>query len=442
MPFVSRTIALASAVALAVSGSAVTAQTALATQDPQAEPPTPAVLTQTTKAMLQPGMVPAVLGGPGSQQIGYLIPTGGQDPYPVCFRPGGKTAAADYTLTTGYFSQIGQDTDEVLRQTAIVYPDDAAALAAWNTLVPQIASTCSFTGRGKNKGTTISFGEIPGTGGLWVRSDNASDPAFGEYTAVGLTGDAIVMLTFTNFDGLATQAQGDAVEALWTTLLADFGARTSSTGVQSTLLSIAQAAMVTPADLGPDLPIKSPAQGAWSSFTASLPGTAPLDPCNARLNFFPGGTGSFSADFGDDGGPFLEDGFIWQQAFTFDDADAANAAWRQIQRKLPDCQTTTGTLFAKKKDGSRGVVGTSAISVDGTPGLYYRYLTTMGNNDPQFRWTTRTYQTFFKSGNVISWLTYGISVEGLQQVSIDEGPVNELSVELIDRFVNTVVTTS
>jgi len=47
-----------------------------------------------------------------------------------------------------------------------------------------------------------------------------------------------------------------------------------------------------------------------------------------------------------------------------------------------------------------------------------------------------------KSGNVISWLTYAKSEDGIKQFFIDEQPINELAVELINRFTDTVVTTS
>ena len=415
---------------------------ALAASDTQAQPPNQSELRQATTAMLQPGMVPAVLGGPGDQQIGYYIPTGGQDPYPVCQPPSGAAVIPDLTSTTGYFSANGNNGDEIVYQQSIVYPSAETAQLAWTALAKKIEAECSFTGKGDDKGVVIRNGDIAGTDGLWSNYTGGSKNGWSEYTAVGLSDDAIVSLRFTDFDRERTSAeQHDAVNALWAQLSTQFANRSVPSGVQSTTLSIAEAAMLTPSDVGPDIPIGTPEEGSWSSFTASLPGTAPLDPCRASLNFFPGGNGSFSASFGDDGGPFIENGMIWQRAFTYANSDAADAAWRQMSRKLAKCDQRSGTLFSQTKSGSRQVAGQSAVTVDGTPGWFIREVDTNGSKDKGSRFTTRTYQLLLKNGNVISWVTYGKTNPGVKQFFIDEPPINELAVTLLDRFVNTVVTT-
>lgn len=80
--------------------------------------------------------------------------------------------------------------------------------------------------------------------------------------------------------------------------------------------------------------------------------------------------------------------------------------------------------------------------MDDTPGWFVREIQTEGSKDKDFRFTTRSYQLLLKSGNVISWLTYAKSRDGVGQFFIDEQPINELAVDLINRFTDTVVTTS
>jgi len=441
MHSLARVISLASALALVASGSSIAAQAA---PYPQPEPPTPAELTQATRAMLQPGMVPAALGGPGAQQIGYYIPTGGQDPYPVCQPPNDdKAVLPDLEMTIGYFSANGQDTDQSLNQQAIVYPSVDGAQANWALLAEQIQEQCSFTGKGKNSGVVITNGGAPGANVLWTNYQGGPRNGWSEYTVIGLAGDSIVSLRFTDYKRAATTSdQRTAVDTLWAQLSESFADRTTPTGVQSTTLSIAEAAMVNPADVGSDIPIGTPDQGSWASFTASLPGTAPIDPCEASLNFFPGGNGSFASSFGDDGGPIVENGLVYQRAFTYDDAAQADAAWQQIGQQLPKCNQRTGKLFDKTTSASRQVARQSAVTVDGTPGWFVREIRTEGSKDKDFRFTTRSYQLLLKSGNVISWLTYAKSEDGIKQFFIDEQPINELAVQLINRFTDTVVTTS
>ena len=436
-----RTLALASAFALAVSGSSIAAQAA---EYPQAEPPTPAELTQATRAMLQPGMVPAVLGGPGAQQIGYYIPTGGQDPYPVCQPPNDDTAVLpDLEMTIGYFSANGQDTDQSVNQQAIVYPSVDGAEASWALLAEQIQKQCSFAGKGKNSGVVITNGQIPGANASWTAYRGGARNGWSEYTVIGLAGDSIVSVRFTDYEREATTSdQQTAVDSLWSQLSERFADRTTPTGVQSTTLSIAEAAMVNPADVGSNIPTGTAEQGSWASFTASLPGTAPIDPCEARLNFFPGGNGSFASSFGDDGGPIVDNGLIYQRVFTYDDAAEADAAWQRIGQRLPTCNQRTGKLFDKTTSASRQVARRSAVTVDGTPGWFVREIQTEGSDNKDFRFTTRSYQLLLKSGNVISWLTYAKSRDGVGQFFIDEQPINELAVDLINRFTDTVVTTS
>jgi len=432
-------IAAAAAIAVVITTMGPGASAA---PEPTATPPSPQQLRQATTAMLQPGMVPEVLGGSAAQQIGYNIPTGGQDPYPVCAPPNGDPVIPTLDMTIGFFSNINQDADQSLAQQSIVYPSVDGAQAAWALLAEQIQERCSFTGKGKNAGVVIANGGAPGADVLWTSYQRGPGNPWSEYTVIGLSGDSLVGLRFTDLVSVdITDQQRSAVQTLWAQLSERFANRATPAGVQSTTVSIAETAMVNPADIGPDIPVGTPEQGSWASFSASLPGTAPLDPCNARLDFFPGGEASFSANFGSDGGALVTNGSVWQRVFTYDDAAAADAAWQDITTELPNCNQRSGKLFDKTSSASRQVARQSAVTVDDTPGWFIREIRSDGSDDKDFRFTTRSYQLLLKSGNVISWLTYAKSEPGLRQFFIDEPPINELAVQLIDRFTNTVVTT-
>jgi hypothetical protein len=347
--------------------SAVLASLALAPSivsaapDPTAEPPTPAELRQTTTALLQPGDVNEVLGGGSAQNIGYYIPTGGQDPYPVCITPRGGEALPDLTMTTGFFSTIGDVSEQV-----VVYPTAAAAQSAWNAFAKKVRQECSYSGRVDGQRTVVTNGTIAG-GGVWTRRDSKADNYSNEYTAAALADNAVISVRATS-PGKAstTDSQRTATDALLAVLTERYANRSTAQGVQSTMLSVAEAAMVTP---------------------------------------------------------------------------AADSAWKQLSKRIKDCTAREGKLYSKTKSAWKSTAGTSAVTVDGTPGVYIRYITTQGAEAKNNRFTSRTYQLILKDGTAISWLSYSAGVPGIKKLNVNEPAANQLAVDLIDRFVNTVVTT-
>jgi len=419
-----------------VIASLTFAGSASASPNAQAPAPSPDTLRQTTTAMLQPGDVPARLGGPGQQSIGYYIPPGGQDPYPICQGNTRREVLPDLTMATGYFSTVGQVT-----QSVYAYPTTSAAQTSWQKLQRQIARGCDYTRSVDSNLIRVSHGKVAAVSGVWTLTATTGSNPSGEYTQVAFVEDSVIALRFNAESAPTTAAQRKALAGIMQSLVSRYANRETPSGVQSTSLSIAEAAMLTPADLPATLPIQSPDAGAWSSFTANLPGQAPFNQCNPRKDLMPAGTGSFSATFGDDGGPILTDGFASQQVFTFEDAMSAEAAWASLSKAWKDCNKRFGKLYSTTKPARRGIAGVSPVVVDGTAGLYYQYIETQGSDSKDFRWSTRTYQLFLKDGNVISSLTYGISLDGITRVSVDEPAVNQLAVDLMDRFVNIVVTT-
>ena len=408
-----------------------------ASPNAQAPAPSPETLRETTTAMLQPDDMPARLGGPGAQNVGFNIPPGGQDPYPICQGNVRREVLPDLTMAIGYFSTVGQVT-----QSVYTYPSASAAQSSWQRLQREVARGCDYTRNVDSSLIRVTNGRTAAISGVWTLTSTTGSNASGEYTQVTVVDDSVVALRFNANSAPTTAAQRQAVGALMQSLVSRYAERAEPAGTQSTSLSIAEVAMLTPADMPSSLPTRSPEDGAWSSFTANLPGQAAFNQCNAQKDLMPAGTGSYSATFGDDGGPVLTDGFAWQQAFTFDDNDAADSAWSTLSTRLRDCNERYGKLYSPTKPARQGKVGVSAVTVDGTQGLYYRYFETQGSDEKDFRWSTRTYQLFLKDGNVISSLTYGLSLDGIKPVALDEPAVNQLAVDLIDRFVNTVVTTS
>lgn len=405
----------------------------------QATPPTPDQLRQTTTSMLQPSDVPSALAGSGAQNIGYYIPTGGQDPYPVCGTPTGKSALPDLTMTIGYFSEIGD-----ISQQLIVYPSNEAATTAWEALARKIARSCSYSAKIDGVSTTVTNGALNSNGALWTRRDSQSPNYGSEYSGVGLVGDAIIILRVENPKKVSTTAaQRASIESLVPLMMQRYLNKDNGGGVQSTLLSIAETAMVTPDDMPSTLPINTPEEGSWSLFTADLPGTVPFNPCYpGDSDILPAGTGSFSADYGGTGDIQYTGAAVMQQVFTYADESAADAAWKQLSRRITECNDRAGKLYSKTGSAWKSRTGTSAVVVDGTPGIYVRYITTQGNQDKDNRFTERNYRLMLKSGSVISWLTYDTGVAGIRKLTINEPAVNQLAVELIDRYVNTVVTTN
>ncbi len=419
-----------------VASIALMPATAHAAGDANAEPPTPAELRQTTTALLQPGDVTDALGGAVSQNIGYIIPTGGQDPYPICLPPEGNDALPDLAMTTGYFSTIGNVSEQ-----AVVYPSAAAAQSAWTDLTKQIRRNCKYSGKLDGEKIVVTNGMLS-AGGMWTRRDSKTNNYGSEYTVVNLVDDAIVSLRVQNpKKASTTAAQRDAVVALLPVLSDRYANRSTGGGVQSTLLSIAETAMVTPEDMPASLPIDQPADGSWSDFSADLPGTVPFNPCYpGNSDILPAGTGTFSASYGGTGDIQASGASVWQQVFTYADDAAADAAWKQLSTGIQECTARAGKLNSKTDGGWKSTEGTSAVTVDGTPGIYVRYITTQGGDTKDSRFTSRTYQLILKDGNTISWLSYAAGVPGIKKLNINEPAVNQLAVELIDRFVNTVVT--
>ncbi len=202
---------------LALPGAALAAEST-------APVPTPEVASQTTNAMLQPTDISGALGAASGLQTGYVIPPGGQDPFPLCYKLGRTRVLPSLDGAIGYSSTTGQVTEEIY-----VYPSATAAQSAWASLDRQIARTCTFVqvdGKDRVRGRQ---GQLPDGSGRWVQMDLSlrDSPAF--YSTVGLVDDGIVITRFQGKKGLqqTTATQRAATDALFGVLTERYADRTT-----------------------------------------------------------------------------------------------------------------------------------------------------------------------------------------------------------------------
>ena len=389
-------------------------------EDSNAAPPTPEAASQTTNAMLQPGDVPAVLGSASGVDIGYDIPPGGQDPFPICYESGEFEVLPSRTDAIGYSSRADQVTEEIY-----VYPSAESAQAAWNVLDRQISRKCTFVDvDGKNR-VRSRQGQLADGAGRWVRMDLTypDSPAF--YSAVGLVDNGIVITRFQGNKGLTqtTADQRAATDALFAELATRYANRATLGQVQPAAMTSAQQALLQPADIPAALPIQQPANGAWASQRAKLPGEWPFNRCAPRKALLPSGTGYYSQSLGSSGDVFIRTGLVYQQVLSYDSAESAQAAWNRLNKTIKDCDETVGKLYAT--GGNRKTV-TGSVDVNGMPGLFIR-ATDTENYGRGNSFVTKDYTVFTLSGDTIMSVLYGRSMMGMKRFTIDEAAVRQLT---------------
>jgi hypothetical protein len=396
----------------------------------QAPAPNPEVVTQTTNAMLQPSDVPAVLGRASGVDAGYGIPPGGQDPQPICYEPGEFAVIPVLDNATGYFSASDQVTQEIY-----VYPSAQSAQSAWSVLNRQITSKCTFVDvDGKNR-IRSRQGELASGAGRWVRMDMTNPDASSFYSAVGLVDNGIVIARFQGKQGLTqtTSEQRAAIDALFAVLTKRYADRATLGQLQPAAVTSAQQALLQPGDMPAALPILQPANGAWADQRAQVPGQSPFNGCNPRKDLLPAGTGSFSQSLGSTGDVFAKTGMVFQQVFTYESADRAQAAWTTLNRTIKDCNKAEGTLYAK---GANYKTVTGTADVSGSPGLFVRDTDTQ-NFGKGSRFVTKAYTVYTLDGNAIISVDYARSRMGMTRFSIDEAAVRDLTAFAASKWAQT-----
>lgn len=402
---------------------------ALAT-DSQATVPAPEVVTQTTNAMVQPDDVPAVLGGASAVNVGYQIPPGGQDPFPLCYRLGDLRLIPALDDAVGYFSSTGQVTQEIY-----AYPSAQAAQNAWSALDRQITRKCTFVDVNGKDRIRSRQGELDDGIGRWVRMDVTNRDTSSFYSAVGLADNGIVITRFQGKQGLTqtTADQRSAIDALFAVLAQRYRDRATLAQFQPASVTAAQQAFLQPGDIPASLPILQPDDGAWGDQRSEVPGQSPFNRCNPRKELLPAGTGSFSQDLGSTGDVFVKTGMVNQQVFTYDSTDAAQAAWSTLNRTIRDCNRTEGRLYAK---GGNYRTVTGSVDVSGSPGLYVRDTDTQ-NFGRGTRFVTKAYTVYTLSGDAIIGVDYARSQMGMTRFSIDEAAVRGLTAFAAEKWAQT-----
>lgn len=429
--------------------AALVATLALATPSGAAQPspvlppPTADVFVTTTNAMMRPGDVPASLRPKGAWSVGYQSPPGGQDPFPVCVY--GPNAAVMLPMQNAIAYQAGA---YGFSQIVYDYTSTSTAQAAWSTVSRQVPAKCTGQYTLDTTTTTLSSGRLAASAGSpagwWIRADVSGGDGYGTYLTIRPVGDAIQMVYLYNDDFTPTRTQGASINALSRKLAARLAGAAALPLTQDPLLTTAQRAMITPADVPASLPYTLPANGGWSTFQSYEPGSGPWV-CGGST--IPAGTASFEEGFGGSGGVIVSPGSWDQRVEVYSTADAARTAWNRLTSAVLACTRGGSGPLNPKKPESRQSSGTSALTFQGTPGVWSREIDTQpdlgtctddaGKAVACQGWTSKDYMISLLVGNAIQTVTYYTTVDGIRDMPLDQAAVNAVAEQLAQRWVAT-----
>jgi hypothetical protein len=402
------------------------------------------VFVTTSNAMLQPADVPPNLLPDEAWSVSYMSPPGGQDPYPVCIYSPRRSLDLPLADAMGY-----QSGAYGLTQVVYAYASPAAAQAAWATVNRQVPAKCSGEFMLGDSRTTVSSGRLAATpttpAGWWVRTDVGGAAAGASYLTIRPVGDSIQMVLLNNIPTNATRAQRAGVDALSRTLATRLAGAATLALAQDPLLTSAQRAMITSADVPASLPYTLPADGGWSSFTSYAPGNGPWTCGVPKL---PAGAASFETALGGDGGVLSDPGAWDQRLEVYPTATAATAAWRKLTKAVLSCTGGGRGPLSPTKPASRQWSGTSALAFNGTSGVWSRELDTQpaagstctndaGRKVACDEFTTKSYTIHLLTGTAIQSVTYYTSVDGIRDMPLDQAAVNAVAEQLATRWVAT-----
>ena len=410
---------------------------------PVLPPPSADVFVTTTNAMMRPSDVPASLLPDAAWSVGYQSPPGGQDPFPVCVYGPNSTVTLPLENAIAYqtgaygFSQIVYD-----------YSSTATAQSAWSKVNRQVQAKCTGQYTLDKSTTTITSGRLAASAGSpagwWIRADVSGGDGYGTYMTVRPVGDAIQMVFLYNDSFTPTRAQGASINALSRKLAVRLAGASALPLTQDPLLTTAQRAMITPADAPASLPYTLPAKGGWSTFQSYEPGNGPWVCGGSTL---PAGTASFESGFGGQGGITAEPGAWDQRVEVYATAAAARKAWRKLTAAVLDCTEGGSGPLSQTKQESRQSSGTSALTFQGTPGVWSRELDTYPDtgtctNDAGRKvacegFTAKDYMISLLVGNAIQTVTYYKTVDGIRDMPLDQAAVNAVAEQLAQRWVTT-----
>lgn len=430
------------AAALAVTLTLATPSGA-AQPSPVLPPPSADVLVSTTNAMMRPSDVPSALLPDAAWSVSFQSPPGGQDPFPVCVY--GRNAVVTLPLANAIAYQAGA---YGFSQIVYDYSSTAKAQAAWEKVNSQVPAKCTGQYTLDGSTTTIASGRLPASAGSaagwWIRSDVSGSDGTGTYMTVRPVGDAIQMVFLYNTTVNPTRGQRASIDTLSRKLAVRLAGAAALPLTQDPLLTTAQRAMITPTDVPAALPYTLPADGGWSSFQSYEPGDGPWG-CGGST--IPAGAASFQAGFGGQGGVISDPGAWDQRVEAYATETAASAAWRKLTAAVLDCTEGGKGPLSQKKSETRQGSGTSALTFQGTAGVWSRELDTYPDtgsctNDAGRAvacegFSSKNYMIHLLMGNAIQTVTYYTSVDGIRDMPLDQAAVNAVAEQLAQRWVAT-----
>lgn len=435
---------------MAVALSVVAAPTASARVEPVAPAPSAEDLVSATNAMLD-GFVwsKALTTGPDNDSqytTGFTNPPGGQDPLPACVYgagPGSTSVEVPDTGAVGFSAESGFLTQDVYQ-----YGSEELAKRAWQKLSRGIGDHCSGTWSRDGASTTLTrtrLAAIAGGERGWAVATKAA--SYVRYSALHRVGDAIQMVSYSRESGRLGAAVPTALNALARRLAARWTDRATAANRQGPLLTGAQMAMLTTADIPTTLPVTSPTQGGWSGFSANEPGSE-FFTCASQANL-PPGTWTMSSSRGGLGDVYSGPGEIDQTINTYQTDDAAALAWRRLRRAVLGCNDPTPARISQTRSVRRISSGVSALSFSGVPGVWSRELDTYPGSEgtcstnsgtvvpcPDF--STKAYTIYLLLGSDIQALTYYTTRDAVGEIPLDQLAVNVLAEQLAHRWNTTM----
>lgn len=403
-------------------------------QERIAEPPSADALVAATNAMMQPADLPAALTSGMSKSdrrftTGFFNPPGGQDPLPVCVSgPSYRTVSIPRDDAIGYLASYGG-----VYQYEYQYPSAEAAAAVWAKVGKQISTKCNGSFTEGDVRTTNTARRIPGMpGGAQGWGVNNSGNLNG-YSAVHLIGDTVQLVSFMGGNRAVPAKARAAMPRLAATLADRWTNRSTLPLTQNATITKAEQTMVQPSDAPASLPVATGADGGWSSFRASQPASGPDVFCRGEAKI-PAGAFTFQSVFGSGGDVLgiVGKGDVVQQVDAYASTDSAAAAWAKVTAATAKCNKTTPGSITGKKTYEANTNGVSSVSMNGVPGVWTNTLMTYPDIDKGY--TVANYSLYLLVGDSIQEFTYGLTVKGLQQITIDRAAVDAMAQTVANRW--------
>ena len=398
-----------------------------ASAPPVAPAPAPTSLVHAVNAMIQVTFDDQLLVGPAAKatfQNGFIVPPGGQDPFPVCVHATGyRVVAVPDTLAVGYFAESGN-----IHQSVYDYPTAEAGQKAWQRLSSAIARKCRGTWTDESGTSTVERTRLPAEGSAGAGwSVTTRTPYNVLHVAVRPVDGDILMLAYAKQSPTIKAAVPARVDALSTRLATQWAGRATAPADEDALTTWVVPAMLQSDDVPATLPVTSPEDGGWSGFTSSAPGNGPTS-CRANGQ---GGSWSFWSTRGGWGDVTAEPGALSQNVEVYQSDDAARQAWRKLRAATLRCGASPASGVSRANAADRTSSGVSALAYAGVPGVWLREFSTY----PESGFSTNHYSVSLLVGNTIQQVSYYESREKLGQIPLDQAAVNQLASTLADRWV-------